>query len=57
MKMLYKDTLPLDKRGFHLIVLGIKEPTFIDSHEPLEAAKLRDFTLYFGFASVENGHE
>jgi outer membrane protein OmpA-like peptidoglycan-associated protein len=53
MKMLYKDTLPLDKRGFHLIVLGIKEPTFIDSHEPLEAAKLRDFTFYFGFASVE----
>ena len=52
-KMLYKDTLPMDKRGFHLTVLGIKEPTFIDSDEPLEAAELRDFTFYFGFASVE----
>jgi hypothetical protein len=53
MKRLYKDTLPQDKRGFHLTVLGIKEPTFIDSNEPLEAEKLRDFTFYFGFASVE----
>jgi outer membrane protein OmpA-like peptidoglycan-associated protein len=52
-KMLYKDTLPMDKRGFHLTVLGIKEPTFIDSDKPLEAAELRDFTFYFGFASVE----
>ena len=51
-KMLYKDTLPMDKRGFHLTVLGIKEPTFIDDGEPLEEA-LRDFTFYFDFASAE----
>ena len=52
-KMLYKDTLPMDKKGFHLTMLGIKEPTFVDSDELLGAAPLRDFTFYFDFASVE----
>ena len=52
-KMLYKDTLPMDKKGFHLTVLGIKEPTFIDESEPLAAVALRDFTFYFDFASAE----
>jgi outer membrane protein OmpA-like peptidoglycan-associated protein len=52
-KMLYKDTLPMDKKGFHLAVLGIKEPTFTDTAEPLAAAAMRDFTFYFDFASVD----
>ena len=51
--MLYKDTLPMDKRGFHLTVLGIKEPTFVDTHEPPEPETLQSFTFYFDFASAD----
>ena len=52
-RMLYQDTLPMDKRGFHLTVLGIKEPTFVDTALPAEPETLRSFTFYFGFASAE----
>ena len=52
-RMIYQDTLPMDKRGFHLTVLGIKEPTFVDTAEPTESERLRSFTFYFDFASAE----
>ena len=52
-RMLYKDTLPMDKSGFHLTVLGIKEPTFVDTSEPVEPAEQSEFTFYFDFASAE----
>jgi outer membrane protein OmpA-like peptidoglycan-associated protein len=52
-RMLYQDTLPMDKRGFHLTVLGIREPAFVDTSEPVEHEELSSFTFYFGFASAE----
>jgi len=52
-RMLYRDTLPMDKRGFHLTVLGIKEPTFVDISELPESEKSGSFTFYFDFASAD----
>jgi outer membrane protein OmpA-like peptidoglycan-associated protein len=52
-RMLYQDTLPMDRRGFHLTVLGIKEPTFVDTSVSDEPEELRSFTFYFDFASAE----
>ena len=57
MRMLYKDVLTMDRQGFHLTVLGIKEPTFIDTGEPVDAATTRDFAFYFDFSSAETKPE
>ena len=57
MRMLYKDVITMDRQGFHLTVLGIKEPTFIDTGEPVDAATTRDFAFYFDFSSAETKPE
>jgi outer membrane protein OmpA-like peptidoglycan-associated protein len=52
-RMLYKDTHVMGKKGFHLTMLGTREPVFIDDL-PIPATDVSaDFIFYFDFASAD----
>ena len=52
-RMLYKDTHVMDKKGFHLTMLGTREAVFIDDLPAPATDVSADFIFYFDFASAD----
>ena len=55
-EMVFKDTIPMDVTGFHLVFAGIKEPVFATPPEDLQlelpSSESGTFMFYFDFAST-----
>ena len=52
-KTTYENSTSINSKGFHLTVLGVKEPTFVDTSPLPVAVKPDDIIFNFSFASAE----